>query len=178
MENLKVNMASFENLKQMINQNFDKPVKAIVPQDSHNNIKIRIVGATIDPSKLGFTKKCKPRKKLDGKDNLFSSLPIGLIHSFESVNKKMVDWLAKSPENAKVFLDNPTHALTIAGVELQRADQKQIHRNFDATKEANLLSPGMEIKKFDAFFQTGKIKKVAESEKNKNKDNDCNCGCK
>ena len=176
MENLKVNMASFENLKQMINQNFDKPVKAIVPQDSHNNIKIRIVGATIDPTKLGFTKKCKPRKTLDGKDNLFSSLPIGLLQSFESANKKMVDWLAKSPDNAKAFLDNPTQALATAGVELQRADQKQIHRNFEATKEANLLSPGMEVIKLEAHFKTGKIKKVAESEKNKNYD--CNCGCK
>ncbi|MGB4958919.1 MAG: hypothetical protein WBO36_05540, partial [Saprospiraceae bacterium] len=124
MENLKTDNTTYEEIKKLIFQNFEKPVKGIIPQDSQNNIKIRIVGAAIDPSKLRFTKKCKPRKSLDGKDNKYSSLPIGLLHTFESANKKMVEWLSKSPENAKVFLDNPIQALKRAGVDLKREDQK------------------------------------------------------
>ncbi len=163
-------------LKELLSVNFDKPAKAIVPQDSNHKFRINLVAAATDVSKIGLVNKCKPRTSLDGKTQLFEVLPPRLVNSFEDTDKKMVDWLSRSQENVHEYLSDPVSALKKAGVELERADQKTIHRNFENFQAENLLSPGMNLQNLTGLFRKGKITKVSTHVEDK--DNPCDCGCK
>lgn len=158
--------------------NYDKPVKAIVPQGSNQNLNIRVLAASSDVSKLNLFNKCNPRKQLDGKDRLITVLPEGLKKIFNEANKKMTDWLSKSEDNVKSYLHDPVGALKAAGVELARTDQKELSRNFEEFKSVTLLSPGLNLNQFTTKYKTGTITKTNHSHEDNTGNGDCGCGCK
>jgi hypothetical protein len=162
--------------KQLLVKNYDKPVKAVIPQDSHHNFRVNVVAAVTDISKIARIDKCRPRTTLDGKPHLHDVLTPGLIHTFAEANNKMVAWLGKSEENIHAYLADPVASLKKAGIELERADQKTIARNFENFKAENLLAPGMNLKNFTGVFKKGKITKVSTHVEDK--DNPTDCGCK
>ena len=164
------------DFKQLLVQNYDKPVKAVIPNDSNHNLRINVVAAVTDISKIGLVDKCQPRTSLDGKPGLHDALTPGLVNSFAEANKKMVVWLGQSPDNAHAYLADPVAALKKAGIALERADQKTIARNFEGFQTENLLSPGMNLKSFTGVYKKGKITKVSTHVEDK--DNPNGCGCK
>ncbi len=164
------------DFKQLLVKNYDKPVKAIIPNDSHHIFRVNVVGAVTDISKFGLVIKCQPRTSLDGKSRLHDALTPGLVNSFADANKKMVDWLGQSPDNAQAYLADPLGSLKKAGIVLERADQKTIARNFESFQSENLLSPGMNLKSITGQFKKGRITKVSTHVEDK--DNPSDCGCK
>ena len=161
--------------KKLLLQNPDKPVKAVIPGESHHELTVNLMAAGIDLPKVEFLIQCQPRTELDHKRSLLDTLPPGLKNSFAEADKKMVSWLSRSPENAQAFLNDPIASLKSAGVELKRADEKIIARNFQSLQAENLLSPGMKLKKFETQFKKGKVADNHTTKDDRNNANDCIC---
>ena len=166
-------MGNKMDYRNLLLQNPDKPVKAVIPGESHHKLTVNIMSG-IDLPKIDFRVACQPRTELDHKGGFLDTLPPGLMDSFAEADKKMVSWLSRSPENAQAFLNDPIASLKSAGIELKRADEKIIARNFQTLQAENLLSPGMKLKKFETQFKKGKVADTHKSEDNRNNTNDCN----
>lgn len=155
-------------------RNPDKPVKAIIPGESHHELTINLKGG-IDLPKTDFRLPCQPRTELDHQPSFRDFLTSGITDSFAEIDKKMVLWLSRSSENAEAFLNDPIASLKMAGVELKRADEKVIARNFQGFQSENLLSPGMKLNRFETQFKKGKVGDNHSSPGEGNHSNDCIC---
>jgi len=119
-------------------------VMARVPQGYDTEINIRLL-----PGKeISFTRDilgCHPRQGAPRRDADPLPLPESLPGKLKDANKKVVDWLAQDPANARLFLASPVEALAKAGVELTRAEQKALDRTHRAMKEATVIAPGVKV---------------------------------
>ena len=95
----------------------------------------------------------------------------------KAADKKVVAWLASDEANAKLFLAHPVEALTKAGVDLTRSEQKTLDRTHTSVNEARVIAPGVNVKQFSAVAypngQVGKLKDQPDRTNGKNDDFGC-----
>lgn len=119
-----------------------RAVVAKVPQGYDTRIKIRVLPAgdlRLQP------KGCQPRQGARRRDAAAETLPPSLSDRLKDVNVQLLGWLAKAPENAKLFLTEPVAALARAGVKLDRAEQKALARLHEAAAAARVVGPGVYV---------------------------------
>ena len=119
-------------------------VVAKVPQGFETRINIRLVpgrDVRFPPEIFG----CRPRKGAPRRDAEPVPLPGSLAGKFAEVNRKVIEWLAREPANAQLFLERPVEALTKAGVDLTRAEQKALARSHRSVSDSIALPPGSKV---------------------------------
>ncbi|HZI67103.1 MAG TPA: hypothetical protein VFF17_11110 [Thermoanaerobaculia bacterium] len=119
-------------------------VVAKVPQGFETRINIRLVpgrDVRFPPEIFG----CRPRQGAPRRETEPLPLPGGLADRFKDVNKKVIEWLAREPANARLFLERPVEALLKAGVELTRAEQKALARSRSAASDSMVVPPGVNV---------------------------------
>lgn len=119
-------------------------VVARMPQGYDASINIRIVPGkdiAFTPAVFG----CRPRQGATRREAQPIALPEGLAEKLRDANKKVVDWLARDPANAQLFLAKPLEALSQAGVDLTRAEQKALERTHNAVREMAVVAPGVNV---------------------------------
>lgn len=141
-------------------------VVAKVPQGFDARINIRLTPARdirISPDLLG----CQPRQGAPRRDTDIVPLPDDLPKKFLDANRHVLDWLAQSPANAKLFVERPVEALLKAGVNLTRAEQKALERASHDVGETRLAAPGVKVVELSvtthAAGRVGSIKPTSKS---------------
>jgi hypothetical protein len=119
-------------------------VVAKVPQGFDARVNIRLVPGRdfeLHPGPAA----CRPRQGAARRDAAPVSLPETLVAKLKEGNRKVVDWLGRDPENAKMFLAKPLEALAAAGLELSRAEQKALMRSREAVGDVTVAAPGVKL---------------------------------
>lgn len=135
----------------------ESPVVARVPQGFDANVKIRFLPErSIDV--LTRPKGCHPRQGAERNNTDTVALPPELPGRLKERSKAVVAWLAKSPDNARAFLDNPVEALAQAELGFERAELKALSRTHEAVRNSAVLGPGVSLETLEVEGATrGKV---------------------
>ncbi len=132
-------------------------IVAKIPQGYDTKINIRLVPGRdikLTPEIVG----CQPRQGAPRRDAEPVALPESLVGKLKDADKKVVEWLAQDEANARLFLARPVEALTKAGVDLTRSEQKTLERTHRAVNEASVIAPGVKVADLSASaYPTGRV---------------------
>jgi hypothetical protein len=130
--------------------NVGQPVVAKIPQGYETRINIQLLaGRDFDPGKLQVG--CRPRKGASRREADPVPLPPEVAEKLRTANERVLAWLNADPANAQLFLGKPVEALTKAGVELSRAEQKLIHRAHSENAQVSVIGPGVKVQELKTF---------------------------
>jgi len=116
-----------------------RPIAATVQPGFETSIAIRIVPATtLFPVEEGG---CRPRGDL-GYTPPRPVLSDDLVATLTESSGLVTAWLAKQAAHAQLFVDDPVAALQQAGVDLSRAQAKELTASHAAVKADAVLPPG------------------------------------
>lgn len=135
-------------------------VTAKVPQGFDARVNIRLVPGR-DFEFRPIPAFCRPRQGAVRREAASVPLPESLVAKLKDGNKKVVEWLGRDPENAKLFLAKPLEALAAAGLELSRAEQKALSRSREAVAEATVVAPGVKVAELKvAAYPKGRVGEI------------------
>lgn len=163
------------SLEGSLTNNAGKLAVARVPQGYDATINVRFVSVTDIETTQRLN--CQPRKGANRRDAEAVALPETLVSKFKVANSMVIEWLAKDPINAELFLRKPVEALQKAGVELTRAEQKFLARTHREASQAAVVAPGVNVKTLAATgHTTGRVGDTKfPPAGNGGKTNDCDC---
>ncbi|WP_456403771.1 hypothetical protein [Thiolapillus sp.] len=142
-------------------------VKASITPGYNTNINIRFVPGRDFGDLVAIPKTCKPRngKKKRPESDLLA-LPDKLVAKLIESDKQIISWLARDEANTRLFLSNPASALKEAGIDLTRAEQKQLHRTHHEVSQNTVIGPGVKVSDIStAVFPDGRIGKIKPGRK-------------
>jgi hypothetical protein len=120
-----------------------RPITAVMQPGFDTSVAIRIVPATTPfPTQNGGG--CAPR----GDRNYTPPRPQlsdVLIGKLTEASGAVTTWLAKQPAHARLFINDPVTALQQAGVDLTRAEAKELARSHTAVRADAVLPPGAQL---------------------------------
>jgi len=126
-----------------------KVLRAQVPQSYEAKFNVRIVPGRSLGDVLVERPGCKPRGHRKGwgllTAGLAQELTPALVDKLASADKAVMAWLAKDKGNAQRFLAEPMQALSEAGVQLERGEQKALARARTAAAATQLVPPGVDV---------------------------------
>jgi len=126
-----------------------KILRAQVPQSYEAKFNVRIVPGRSLGDALVERLGCKPRGHRKGwgplTAGLAQELTPALVDKLARADKAVMTWLAKDKANAQRFLAEPVQALSEAGVELDRSEQKALARARAAAAATQLVPPGVDV---------------------------------
>lgn len=126
-----------------------KVLRAQVPQSYEAKFNVRIVPGRSLGDALVERPGCKPRGHRKGwgplTAGLVQELTPALVDKLARADKAVMTWLAKDKANAQLFLAEPVQALSKAGVELDRSEQKALVRARAAAAATQLVPPGVDV---------------------------------
>jgi hypothetical protein len=172
----KVNLSKLEDSVKAGEDDRNNKAVAKIPQGYNMNINIRLVPGRdfkLEPD----IPKCKPRGRATVPDVKLEVLPADLVAKLKDADKKVVAWLAADDANGQLFIAHPVEALTKAGVDLTRSEQKNLERAHTAVNEARVIAPGVNVKQLSVTTypkgHIGKLKDQPEKRNDKNDDFGC-----
>jgi hypothetical protein len=172
----KMNLSKCADSVKAVEEDSNNKVVAKIPQGYDTKINIRLVPGRdfkLEPA----IPKCKPRGGAKVPDIKLHVLPANLVAKLKNGDKKVIDWLAADDANGRLFLEHPVEALTKAGVELARSEQKSLERIHTAVNELRVVGPGVNIEQFSVATypkgQVGKLKDQPQKTNGKNDDFGC-----
>jgi hypothetical protein len=122
------------------------PVKGMLTSDYKVNLKINVIGLG-EISKGKVFGPCKPRKT--GQDD--SDLPKipgwsrEQLLQLSTANQKIMSWMKKSKTNKKLFFNDPTKAISTAGIKLDRSLHKKIARTRKSSSKNATIKEGINL---------------------------------
>jgi len=150
------------------------------PQAYDLNMTVTLVPSRNIPSLIKPA--CQPRQGAERVDTDAVDLPDSTRSFLLGANKAVTAWLAASEENQHAFLTDPVAALSRAGVQMDRAQQKSIARLREALGQAQTIVPGMQLRSIQTKAnKSGQVKAVDVSHsdwtpaKSPSASSDCNC---
>ncbi|MEE8574104.1 MAG: hypothetical protein V3T30_01725 [Thermodesulfobacteriota bacterium] len=151
-----------------------KAVVAKIPKGYNSTINVRIVpDRDIKVASPGLG--CQPRQDATRRNAQPVDLPQDLVLKLKDANKQISIWLAKDTVNAELFMAHPVEAMTQAGVDFTRKEQKTLLRAHQGVKEVSMVAPEVNVKKISVSATAkGSVKKPAKKTQTK-RDDDCGC---
>jgi hypothetical protein len=175
MENIKHKSPTQEPQPESAVPQSQKLVSVKMPPGFDTNIYIRLI-----PSKSGkgmpLEKKCMPRGT--GESEPLLTLPPFIRERWSEINKKLMEWMKTSPQNAETFIHHPLEAFERAGIKLDRSDQKHLMRNLEEIKSITMIPPGVRIRQITTGTAKGKggpVEKEPTPDKPNQDKKDCHC---
>jgi hypothetical protein len=123
----------------------NKPtVRAKRHQAYELNLNVRLLPAGSIPSTIKLA--CQPRQGAERIQKDPVELPESTRTWLLQVNRLVIAWLQKDPQNQQAFMADPIAAVQAAGVKLDRAQHKELLRLRESFGTAQAVVPGLQIR--------------------------------
>ncbi len=120
------------------------------------NLNLTILPARDIQSQLRSV--CQPRKGAERTEKDPLDLPPPLRNWLIEANKQITAWLARDVSNQRAFIADPTAAMQQAGLQMDRATAKALHRVRAATDASAAVMPGLQLQTVKVAVGRGQIK--------------------
>lgn len=137
---------------------YTKPIVTGHVQQAYGvNLNLTILPARDISSQLRLA--CQPRKGAQTIDKNPLDLPPPLRRWLIEGNKQITSWLARDVANQRAFIADPAAALQQAGLLMDRATAKALHRVRAAADASAAVMPGLQLQTVKVAVGRGQVKR-------------------